>query len=454
MSALRNRPGQRRRKSPIPLILVVGGALLVVLLAIVISRCASGEPAVPALAAEPSVVPTEVPSPTATPAPTPTPTVDPYLIVRPMPEELGYLPIFEEANVNAKQICITVDDCFQAGNLDTILDDCAIYGAKITIFPIGRNTMRGQHREPLRRAYAMGMEFENHSYSHSAFYKMSDAKMAEEITNANRAISFVLGVNYQMHFMRTRGGDNRRDLRTHRYIEKLGYYGMAHWSFNGSKSTPAKLAANLEPGQIYLFHTTDTDVENIRALMIAAVENGYEMLTLNEMFGFPENEEGPLPTALTELPVPQPDPYVYEYKTLKRGDYLWDVNLLQRRLIELGWLQGNPDGVYGQGTFMAIGYFQLAAGLKASGIASPETQEALFSEDAPRAGEGDAAEIGVTEPDSEAEHDAYAEESDSAGAVPGASSETSAPTSEAPPAPTGEARDYRTVPEIDMTIFD
>ena len=38
----------------------------------------------------------------------------------------------------------------------------------------------------------------------------------------NRAVSETLGVDYQMHFMRTRGGDNRHDLRTHQYIEKDG----------------------------------------------------------------------------------------------------------------------------------------------------------------------------------------------------------------------------------------
>ena len=104
------------------------------------------------------------------------------------------------------------------------------------------------------------MEFENHTYSHPAFYRMSAEDMAAEIFNANRVLSMTLGVNYQMHFMRTRGGDNRRDLRTHQYIAKLGYYGMAHWTMSGSSSSIPALHDTLAPGNIYLFHTTDNDL--------------------------------------------------------------------------------------------------------------------------------------------------------------------------------------------------
>ena len=124
--------------------------------------------------------------------------------------------------------------------------------------------------------------------------------MAAEIYNANLALSSVLGVDYQMHFMRTRGGDNRYDLRTHQYLEKLGYYGMAHWSVDGSKSSTEQLANSLSPGQIYLFHTTDSDLELLSFFIPYAAAQGYEMLTFTEMFGYPDNEATEITTPLTE----------------------------------------------------------------------------------------------------------------------------------------------------------
>ncbi len=380
---------KRRKNARLPLVLISIGTLAAILAAVWIGRSAREDRAAmariapsPAISAAPAIAGSPTPAPT--PVPTPTPTVDPYIVVRPMPEEEGYLPIFEEGNLLDRQICITVDDCFQAENLSAILDLCETYNAKITIFPIGRNTVRKGLAAPLRRAYQMGMQFENHSYSHSAFYRLSDAKLAEEICKANDALSQVLGVDYQMHFMRTRGGDNRYDLRTHQYIAKLGYYGMAHWSFNGSKSSEAALKDSLDPGQIYLFHTTDTDLRLIGALMRAASEAGYQMLTLNEMFGYPPNECREIEGPIADRTPTEPDPYIYSYKLLEKGDYLWDVCLLQRRLIELGWLEGRADGAYGKGTYMAVGYFQQAAGIKANGKATPEMQAALFAEDAPR----------------------------------------------------------------------
>ena len=63
---------------------------------------------------------------------------------------------------------------------------CAIdNGGKLTILPIGENLMQSENlREVVRYAYENGMEFENHTYSHPAFYRMSAEDMAAEIYNA------------------------------------------------------------------------------------------------------------------------------------------------------------------------------------------------------------------------------------------------------------------------------
>ena len=454
--APRRAQARRRKDSPLPMLIIALATLVVIALAIIIPSCSSGggDESVPAwspVEATPTLAltaPAATPAPTPMPALSPTPTAPPAAAatptsetlgddsytadevhgLRPTPEADGYLPIFSKAQTTEKIIAITVDDCNQTENLRQIVQ-CAIdNGGKLTILPIGQNLERESLKEVIRYAYENGMELENHTYTHPAFYRMSTEDMAREIYMNNRIVSETLGVNYQMHFMRTRGGDNRHDLRTHQYIEKMGYYGMAHWTLSGSSSSVAELKSELAPGNIYLFHTTDNDLGKLLGFIPYATQQGYRLVTLNEMFGLPENETAPL----SEMNMPEPDPYVIpEYKLLdKKHSYVYDVYLLQQRLIELGWLDGTADGVYGDDTYMAVGYFQKAIGMQPNGNATPETQEALYKDDAPRSNDGRTAI--------------------------GAPASTSAPTTATATAPVHTTAPREAVPTVavDMTLFD
>ena len=95
-------------------------------------------------------------------------------------------------------------------------------------------------------------------------------------------------------------------------------------------------------------------------------------------------QAGVMPTeAPTPAPTSTPEP---TYKTLREGmNDSADVQALQARLIQLGYLTGKADGDYGPKTSAAVRAFQTEAGLTADGVASAETQEALYAEDAPEA---------------------------------------------------------------------
>lgn len=69
--------------------------------------------------------------------------------------------------------------------------------------------------------------------------------------------------------------------------------------------------------------------------------------------------------------------------TLKKGDKSEDVRALQTRLIELNYLSGGADGAFGGKTEAAVKMFQKACALEASGVADPETLNALYAADAP-----------------------------------------------------------------------
>ena len=77
-----------------------------------------------------------------------------------------------------------------------------------------------------------------------------------------------------------------------------------------------------------------------------------------------------------------PDPS--QYTSLSKDMRSEEVQAMQERLIELGYLDDSADGVFGNNTLIAVKFFQQDAGFDVDGIASPEMQALLFSEDAPR----------------------------------------------------------------------
>ena len=195
----------------------------------------------------------------------------------------------------------------------------------------------------------------------------------------NLALSAILGVEYQAHFIRPKGGDARNDPRIHAYARQLGYYGVAHWSVSGGGSGAAALASSLAPGAIYLFHTTDLDRDKLLGFIPYAVEQGYRLVTLNEMFGYPENETAPLTVPIEQHQILPLEPYDQVFVTLKKGSYSSQVRMLQLKLIELGYLSGEADGAFGEGTEKALKKFQSDHGLSATGQATPEFMEALMN---------------------------------------------------------------------------
>ncbi len=330
---------------------------------------------------------TPAPTPSPEPSPTPEPTYnpdDPYALVRPQPTQAGFLPLFSKANTDEMMIAITLDECSGATITNEFVEAAFEHGAKLTLFPTGENVMKAGMEDVLRTCfYTLGFEIENRCYSAMAkLYMLNDTMMASEIWKQSIAVSYVLGVRHHPHFLRLYGGDGENDLRTHIYLAQEGYYGIAHWTYNGSLMEEGRIGNNLAPGNIYYFKTTKDDLRRMNLLMDEAKIQGFEMVTLNRLFGYEENTfdrvNNVLADAMPELRTKVP------YYFMKPGDCTWATNLLQRRLTQLGYLpEDSADGVFGSSTAAALSAFQARMGLVATGAADIETQEKLFAKDAP-----------------------------------------------------------------------
>lgn len=79
----------------------------------------------------------------------------------------------------------------------------------------------------------------------------------------------------------------------------------------------------------------------------------------------------PSPTSLPTLTQPS--------TTVKKGSSGQDAKLVQQRLIDLGYLSGSADGIFGTASVSALKEFQARNGLDSDGVAGKDTCAVLFS---------------------------------------------------------------------------
>ena len=91
---------------------------------------------------------------------------------------------------------------------------------------------------------------------------------------------------------------------------------------------------------------------------------------------------GVFPRASAAAPTGTPVP---ERAALSRGDQGEEVARLQRRLDDLGYPVGEPDGVYDEETVACLAAFQGLCALPQTGDADARTLERLYAPDAPSA---------------------------------------------------------------------
>ncbi len=92
----------------------------------------------------------------------------------------------------------------------------------------------------------------------------------------------------------------------------------------------------------------------------------------------PVPTEAPAPTGTPAGQAPAA-PTAYAYETLRKGMAGDAVRLMQEGLINLGYLAGPSDGVYGDATVSAVRSFQRINGLTVDGTAGPSTLSLLYS---------------------------------------------------------------------------
>ena len=339
---------------------------------------------------------------TATPVPEVTPTPAPVsdgevqqpaeevnrLLPTPMPGDY-YLPVCDRAlrtPSDEMMIAITVDDCHKADVMNQIVAIARRYDVKLTLFPRGDALMDPALQEGFNMCVTQfGYQLENHTHNHKPDYTLSNGELAMQIWKQGIAASYVTGRDYTQHFYRPVKHGSEVDQRTHFYLNKLGYVGIASYTHSYVDNTVEELAKTLKNGNIYQFDMTQKSMAVFEGFIQAASDKGYRMVTMNTLFGLEEDVIGDTLT-IDQQTLVSMDDYTATYFDLKINDRAAWVYNIQRRLKDLGYLKGEDvvaDGLYGPKTSVAVSEFQARVGLPATGNADVATQEKLFASDAP-----------------------------------------------------------------------
>ena len=118
--------------------------------------------------------------------------------------------------------------------------------------------------------------------------------------------------------------------------------------------------------------------------------------TYQLLFSSRAMKKGETPTPIPETtPAPGDEesglPSDASYETLRKGTVSADVAMMQQKLIDLGYLTGEPDGNYGTATERAVRAFQKNNSLGVDGTAGTATLSLMYSIDAASASAGAAA---------------------------------------------------------------
>ena len=226
---------------------------------------------------EPTPKPT--PKATATPAstPTPAPTLEPT--PEPTPEPRVIDP-------SLPMVALTFDD--GPGEFtNQVLDILEVYNVVATFFVMGRKLE--DNSDTILRAYEMGCEIGNHSWSHPSLDRISSSRIQTQLLDTGNAVESITGVAPAI--MRpTFGRTNKKVINASRELELA----IILWSIDPSdyldkspESIYDHIMDNVEDKDIILLHDIhERSIEATIFLIPSLINRGFQLVTVSELMDF------------------------------------------------------------------------------------------------------------------------------------------------------------------------
>jgi len=186
-------------------------------------------------------------------------------------------------------VALTFDDGPNTTNTVTILDALEERGVVATYFVIGGN-INDSTAEIMKRAYALGCEYANHSWGWDSMGRKEADDIIESLTKTSDKIVEVLGEDARPRFFRAPNLNTSADMIA--VVKELGYPLMNGIMGNDWTSIDAEgifdlVVPKVQDGSIILLHdgsSNNATAEGIGAILDALLEQGFQFVTLSELF--------------------------------------------------------------------------------------------------------------------------------------------------------------------------
>ena len=185
--------------------------------------------------------------------------------------------------VRRTMIALSFDDG-PTPHTSRILDVLERYDARATFFVLPSRMMA--HRDIVERAFDMGNEIANHSWSHARLTEISDAEVKNEIQRASAAIHSVTGHTLPMY----RPPFGQTDDRVISISRELGYaiikwtVDPLDWRYRDADIIYNSIINAVQDGSIILAHDTHpTTALAMERLIPRLINEGFHLVTVSEL---------------------------------------------------------------------------------------------------------------------------------------------------------------------------
>ena len=177
-------------------------------------------------------------------------------------------------------VALTYDDG-PGKHTGKILDVLEKYDAHATFFVVGRNA--ANNPSVLKRAYDLGCEIGNHSYTHPSLTSISNSKIDSEISRTDEAIKKAIGVTPDL-LRPPYGADNER-VRSRvdkPFIEWS--VDTRDWEHRSASKNLASVKKNAKDGSIILMHDIHKcTADSAESIVSYLKKKGYQLVTVSEL---------------------------------------------------------------------------------------------------------------------------------------------------------------------------
>ena len=113
---------------------------------------------------------------------------------------------------------------------------------------------------------------------------LMDEDKAENLLQQTEILRTYIGEDYMPHFLTTNDLEDDADPFLHSWLAGNGYYGIVRWD----ERMPSSFD-QVNPGAILSYPMTDAGLKALSNAIPVLSENGYQLVTLNELFLYPDN---------------------------------------------------------------------------------------------------------------------------------------------------------------------